>query len=102
MMRFASALLLLALSSSAEAAHCGHGKVYRVSMRICVSAHSHLAREIRQGAAAGPVEVRSNPPHRAEPGNYYVEILIPVTDTILPFDIPTSVMGRPQGYWGAP
>lgn len=59
-------------------------------MGICVGAHSRLAREIRQE------------PRRAEPDNVYVEILIPVTDTILPFDIPTSVMGRPRSYWSSP
>lgn len=43
-------LLLVTLASSfsfterAEAAHCSHNQIYRVSMRTCVSIHSALAR----------------------------------------------------------
>jgi hypothetical protein len=42
--RCAFAVTALMLATSANAAHCGHGKIYRVHMGICVSEHSRLAR----------------------------------------------------------
>jgi hypothetical protein len=39
-----AALLLIAGTEAAAAAHCGHGRIFRVSMGVCVGAHSSLAR----------------------------------------------------------
>jgi hypothetical protein len=58
---------LLALgSSNAQAAHCPHGKIYRVSMGVCVGERSKLAREIRPQR-----------PQRTVSDMVYVDVLIP-------------------------
>jgi len=43
MKRLLLAVMAIAMSSPAFAAHCRHGMIYRVSMGECVSKHSRLA-----------------------------------------------------------
>jgi hypothetical protein len=41
---FSSALFLVAMAGSAQAAHCPHGQIYRIHLDECVSIKSALAR----------------------------------------------------------
>jgi hypothetical protein len=99
-----SVTLALAWLSPAEAAHCRHGQIYRVSMGVCVSAHSRLARVSHRRHI--PVRL---PPRQAIQRARKADRLAPAPDPTpeaalavlgLPWTIPGSVMmGRPVPTW---
>lgn len=91
-------LSLIAFIEPAAAAHCGHGRIYRVSMGVCVGAHSRLARE---------VEIVARRIERPRPPVYYVDVSVPAQRAAeppppppdpgveIPYSLPYSRMWNP-------
>jgi hypothetical protein len=74
---FAYALLLLKFAP-AEAAHCRHGQIYRVSMHRCVGATSRLGREVRPYRRYAKLEEHETRRSRhAKPKDWYLDVQIP-------------------------
>jgi hypothetical protein len=86
------AVVLLAIfaifggATPAFAAHCRHGKLYRVSLGVCVSKGSRAAHYART------LPLRPNRVSAKHENSYFVEILIPAGRGATP-----RVPGQPDG-----
>lgn len=92
-------LAFIAFIEPAAAAHCGHHRIYRVSMGVCVGAHSRLAREVE-------IE-RPRRLERPREPLVYVTVTIPAgkapeaqepppaADPDIPYSLPESRMWNP-------
>lgn len=97
-MRAALAGLALVACTVPAAArhHCGHGRILRVSMGVCVGAHSRLAREVEHVSRA--IERPKEP-------LYYVTVTVPAgkppeppqasPEVSIPYSLPDSRMWNP-------
>ena len=123
MRRFCAAALALMLISSASA--CPYGQIRRISMHRCVGIYTALGspyahhtystrrhyHSVRRPATNRPDKFADRPlitddePAAVSAGRRGPRLDKahnpgePPTATLIPYDIPSSVMGRPANYW---
>ena len=122
MRRFCAAVLALMLVSPADA--CPRGQIRRISMHRCVGIYTALGspyahhtysmrrhyHSVRRPATNRPSKFADRPLTDDEPAAVSAGRRGPRLDkahnpgepptaTLIPYDIPSSVMGRPANYW---